>query len=221
MKITDPEVIRSGEKDLIDAVKNDLDLDAVKDIIKNRLTAKSLTAKGGQIVVHDNEVAFRLDFDVRLSGSLLFDREGNHIRSPEDAEEEDPTVSDGEMDAPGTEESVGMTEELDPMDLVDAGDETGVLPEEEDMPDQGEEDTDDDDEEMRIDLPDYGREDPEEESSTRKEPEEPETVVAGEDNDLENMDLEEEALLQEEVPDEDINDILKESRDFWEQKNES
>ena len=37
MRITDPEIIRTGENDLINSIKNDLDWDAVKSIIKNRI----------------------------------------------------------------------------------------------------------------------------------------------------------------------------------------
>ncbi len=87
MKITDPGIIKDGEKDLIDAVKDDLDLDAVKEIIEKKMTAAALSSKGGEIVVHNNEIAFRLDFDVQLSGSLMFDRKGNYI--PESGGEPD------------------------------------------------------------------------------------------------------------------------------------
>lgn len=79
MKITDPDVIKNGEKDLIDAVKEDLDLDAVKQILQDQIAQSALSAKGGQIVVHNNQIAFRLDFDLNLSGSLMFDRSGNYI----------------------------------------------------------------------------------------------------------------------------------------------
>ncbi|PIE63164.1 MAG: hypothetical protein CSA25_01535 [Desulfobacter postgatei] len=83
MKITDPQVILNGEKDLISSVQKDLDLDAVKDLFKKRLTARALSARGGRIVVHDNEVAFRLDYEINLNGSLLFDRNGNLLEESE------------------------------------------------------------------------------------------------------------------------------------------
>ena len=221
MKITDPEVIRSGEKDLIDAVKKDLDLDAVKDIIKNRLTAKALSSRGGQIVVHDNQVAFQLDFDVQLSGSLLFDREGNHIRTPEDPEPEQEAEP---AESPETEASEDTDESLDSVELEDSGEETEILPESGDMAAPEPDEDMDDEEEMHIDLPDYGVEDEDVETDESPSPEEggePETLAGEEENDLENLDLEDEALLQEEVIDEDINGILQESRDFWEQKKDS
>lgn len=36
MKITDPGIIKNGEKDLIELLKEDLDLDAVREIIQKK-----------------------------------------------------------------------------------------------------------------------------------------------------------------------------------------
>ncbi|MGM0642358.1 MAG: hypothetical protein ACQETC_01160 [Thermodesulfobacteriota bacterium] len=79
MKITDPDVIKNGEKDLIEAVKEDIDWDAVKDVIREQMEITSLTAEGGGIRVHDNRIAFAIDFSASLKGTLMFDREGNYI----------------------------------------------------------------------------------------------------------------------------------------------
>jgi hypothetical protein len=79
MKITDPHIIQTGEKKLITALREQLDQETVKTILMERMTETSFASRGGQIVVHDNQIAFRLDFDLQLSGSLLFDRQGNYI----------------------------------------------------------------------------------------------------------------------------------------------
>lgn len=97
MKITDPDIIKNGEKDLIDAVKEDLDLDVIKQILEKKIRASAMSSKGGQIIVHNNEIAFRLDFDLNLSGSLMFDRQGNYIPEADDDadtefEDEDETA---------------------------------------------------------------------------------------------------------------------------------
>ena len=83
MKITDPQIIQNGEKKLIDAVQEHLDLETVKTILMDRIAEIPFESKGGEIVVHDNQIAFRLDFDLKLNGSLLFDREGNYIPAPQ------------------------------------------------------------------------------------------------------------------------------------------
>lgn len=94
MKITDPQIIQSGEKKLIAAMQEHLDLETVKKILSDRMAETSFESKGGQIVVHENQIAFRLDFDLQLSGSLLFDRQGNYIPdSPEIPTRSDDGVS--------------------------------------------------------------------------------------------------------------------------------
>ena len=79
MKITDPQVIETGEQKLISAIHRHLDPETVKTFLMDRMAETAFESRGGQIVVHDNQIAFRLDFDLRLSGSLLFDRQGNYI----------------------------------------------------------------------------------------------------------------------------------------------
>ncbi len=77
MKITDPDIIKTGEKDLIDAVKDDLDLDAVKEVLEKKLAATVLSPKGGEIVVHNNKIAFLLFPDHRLHACLPHSQNGD------------------------------------------------------------------------------------------------------------------------------------------------
>ena len=79
MKITDPDIIKNGEKLLIESLTNDLNLETVREIIKDKLSVSSISPKGGKLVVHNNQIAFRMDFGLLLSGSLIFDRQGNYI----------------------------------------------------------------------------------------------------------------------------------------------
>jgi len=94
MKLTDPGIIQEGEKDLIDAIKDDLDLDAINEVIKDKLKVKNLESKGGKIIVHNNKIAFKLDFELSLNGSLMFDRDGNYI-----PDSHDDGINDTEDDA--------------------------------------------------------------------------------------------------------------------------
>ena len=149
MKITDPGIIKNGEKDLIELLKEDLDLDAVREIIKKKMTTAALSPKGGEIVVHNNQIAFRMDFDLCLSGSLMFDRQGNHI--PESDEPDEPT------------------EDAEPE--IELKEDDGTL----------------DDDDTLIDI---------------------EEETLGEDD----------TLIMDDLAGDDITDILKESRDFWEKK---
>ncbi len=157
MRITDPGVIKNGEKDLIESLKEDLDLDAVREIIKKKMTTAALSPKGGEIVVHNNQIAFRMDFELCLSGSLMFDRQGNHI--PESDEPHEPTED--------AEPEIELEEEDDILDINDPLDINDTLIDEEEP--LGEDDT----------------------------------------------------LIMDDLAGDDITDILKESRDFWEKKKDS
>ncbi len=173
MKITDPNVIKNGEKDLIQAVKDDLDLDIIKKIMQNKVNAESISSKGGEIVVHNNEIAFRLDFSIEISSSLMFDRQGNYIS---ESDEEDALPID-DLDP--------FTDEPDPETDLEQGSESKI---EDDL---------------------YLK--PEIEISSDSEPEtelgpEPDSEISENDD------------IQDDIVDEDINDILKESRELWENK---
>jgi hypothetical protein len=209
MKITDPQVIKNGENDLIASVQENLDQKIVKKIIADRMARTEIVSKGGQIVVHDNQVAFRMDFDLQLSGSLLFDRQGNYIpdgtglQTPGDKDVEDDTASpetpDPEFFQPEPDEDededlarAELDQELHASSpsssLTALDDELGDL-------DDGE-----------PEITDLSRDDLDDDS----------LEFAG------DLDLEEENDDdQEDMLDEDINDILKESREFWEEKKDA
>jgi hypothetical protein len=220
MKITDPDIIKDGEKDLINAVKQDLDLDAVKQILKKRIAAAALTSTGGEIVVHKNEIAFRMDFDLNLNGSLMFDRQGNYIPgSDEPADTETPEglySQDLDLDDISINE---VLEEAGPQtpgdDFHDSDDDYENENQADDGPrPNGEQLIDEQlnlDEEFKIDLPDYDLDDDLNESPV----EDPGKEAGGELNEDDPMN---EDLVGKDSAVDDINDILKESRDFWEEK---
>ncbi|MDY7036292.1 MAG: hypothetical protein SV375_09060 [Thermodesulfobacteriota bacterium] len=82
MKITNSEVIRSGEQELIDAISGDLDWGIIEEIFRDEHKlgiGEDVEYKRGDIVVHNNQVAYRLEFDVKVTVSVLLDREGNHL----------------------------------------------------------------------------------------------------------------------------------------------
>jgi len=226
MKITDPQVILNGEKDLIASVQKDLDLDAVKDLFKERLTVNALSPKGGRIVVHDNDVAFRLNYEINLNGSLLFDRDGNLLEDTESTastpphDEDEASASDlddnSSMNLPDYDDALdkapgkAQAEALESEDLSDdfqdaePGLEIEDLENESTVDQENAENLEADDGDERIhDLP---KEDDIEDLS----------VDELTDIDLESEDKETTGGGQD--MDEDISDILQESRNFWEKK---
>ena len=70
MKITNSEIIRSGEKELIDAITGDLDWRVIERIVEDQhhLSLRDdVDYKSGDLVVFENRIAYKLDFEVKLS----------------------------------------------------------------------------------------------------------------------------------------------------------
>ena len=77
MKITDSEIIKSGEKELLDAITADLDWGAIEDIfIKNHglQIEEDIDYQKGDIVSYHDQIAYKLEFSVKVGLSVLLDR---------------------------------------------------------------------------------------------------------------------------------------------------
>ncbi len=82
MKVTSDDIIKSGERELIDGITADLDWEAVERIFTeaHRLPlGEDVSYKSGDMVVHENQIAYLLEFEVKVPLSMLLDREGNCI----------------------------------------------------------------------------------------------------------------------------------------------
>ncbi len=96
MKITDSEVIKNAEKELIDAINADLDWGVIVETFKKEHKLgieEDVEYKTGDIVVFDKQIAYKLEFEVKVILSILLDRDGNYISikssgDPEDIQDE-------------------------------------------------------------------------------------------------------------------------------------
>ena len=82
MKITTSEVIRHGEQDLIDGITADLDWGAVEDVFRKQYNLginEDIEYKSGDIIVHNSQIAYKLEFEVKATISVLLDRAGNYL----------------------------------------------------------------------------------------------------------------------------------------------
>lgn len=213
MKITDPQVILNGEQDLIASVQRDLDLDAVKDLLKERLTASALSPKGGRIVVHDNNVAFRLDYEINLNGSLLFDRNGNLL---EDSDSTAPKQNPQDEEKEEEEEEAPESNLDDNLSL--------------NRPDYDDIENESPGETQPVDLEPENLSDDIQDAEPELEIEDPKDEAAFDQNDLDSIEAEDGNELTDigpedgdketggDVNDDDISDLLQESRNFWEKK---
>jgi hypothetical protein len=82
MKITNSEVIKSGEKDLIDSITADLDWGAIENIFlteHNLGIDEDIEYKRGDIIAFNNQVAYKLEFTVKVNLSVLINRDGEYL----------------------------------------------------------------------------------------------------------------------------------------------
>lgn len=82
MKITDSEIIKNGEQELIDAITADLDWGAIDKIFlkeHNLSIEEDIEYKSGDIVAVDNKIAYKLEFEVKVNLSVLLDRNGEYL----------------------------------------------------------------------------------------------------------------------------------------------
>jgi hypothetical protein len=109
MKIADAEVIKGGETDLIDAITADIDWEGIEEIFRrdHKLGIdEEVEYKRGDIVVYGDRVAYKLEFAVRVSLSVLLDREGNYISVTSSADLGAPQPKDdGGQDTLETQET--------------------------------------------------------------------------------------------------------------------
>ena len=81
-----PEMLEKAVIDLIEKVKSSINLDQIKAICKHQHGIEKIDkidCTRGDIVTHQDQVAFKLDFKVSYNLSLLVDRKGDFIKKAE------------------------------------------------------------------------------------------------------------------------------------------
>lgn len=94
MKITDSDNIKNSEHELIDSLIGELDWQVIESILKKKYNLRlhdDVEYKQGDLIVHGNRIAYKLDFDVRVTLSLIVGRDGEcfDIKASGSEEEED------------------------------------------------------------------------------------------------------------------------------------
>jgi hypothetical protein len=95
-------VVEEAKRELVEKLKSNIDLDQVKAICKEQLGIEMIEAvdfKHGDIVSNNDQVAYRLDFDIRFSMSMLIDSEGNCISTSLKSNDEPSTPEERIEDA--------------------------------------------------------------------------------------------------------------------------
>lgn len=89
-KIANPDMISTAKQELIDRIKQAIDIEGVRRILEfqhNMEIGENIEVSGGDVMVYNNKLVYRMDFEVLFSLSVLFDNEGNYI-PPDDSPDE-------------------------------------------------------------------------------------------------------------------------------------
>ncbi len=110
MKLTNPETIEENEKDFIDTINAELDWEAIEKMLleKHKFTLQEeIEYKDGDLVVHDNQIAYKFDFEIKVPLSVVFNRQGEclDISTVRDdfKDEDDSFTADGDPLLPAGE----------------------------------------------------------------------------------------------------------------------
>lgn len=121
MKITNPEFIQESEKEFIDTINAELDWDTIEQMLLDRhnfAVQDDIEYKDGNLIVHNNEIAYKFEFEIKVPLSVIFNRNGEclsmstaraeeDLENDEDLESPNPSASqtpDGEPDKNKVEE---------------------------------------------------------------------------------------------------------------------
>ncbi len=79
MKITSHENIAQSEKDFIDTINAELDWEVIEKLLleKHKITLQEeIDYKDGDLIVHNNNIAYKFNFEIKVPLSLIFNRDG-------------------------------------------------------------------------------------------------------------------------------------------------
>ncbi|PIE62460.1 MAG: hypothetical protein CSA25_05050 [Desulfobacter postgatei] len=79
MKLTNPESIQESEKEFIDTINAELDWDVIEQMLLDKHNFEvqdDIEYKDGNLIVYNNEIAYKFDFEIKVPLSVIFNRSG-------------------------------------------------------------------------------------------------------------------------------------------------
>ena len=102
MKLTNPETIQESEKEFIDTINAELDWDTIEKLLleKHQFAIQDeVDYKEGNLIVHNNQIAYKFDFEIKVPLSVIFNRQGecleiSTVRDDGEGEDEEASFSE-------------------------------------------------------------------------------------------------------------------------------
>ncbi len=114
MKIADSQSIKTGERDMILSIMKKIDPEVLAAIAARNLSPSGMEFVDGDMAIVDNRIVYRMNLQVTVGMTVMFDREGNLVVGDMEDQEYDviDLVDEGEADLEG-EEGLGDEETAD------------------------------------------------------------------------------------------------------------
>ncbi len=115
MKIINPDSIHTSEEDFIDTINAELDWEVIEKMLfeKHKLIMQEeVDYKKGDIVVHNDQIAYKFDFDIKVPLSVIFGRDGKCLEISSSGDPES-----GHNPEAGFDLSVNSTSDIDSSDF--------------------------------------------------------------------------------------------------------
>lgn len=91
MKLTNPESIQESEKEFIDTINAELDWDVIEQMLLDKHNFEvqdDIQYKDGNLIVYNNEIAYKFDFEIKVPLSVIFNRGGECLSMSTTREDE-------------------------------------------------------------------------------------------------------------------------------------
>jgi len=105
VKLTDTQLIKAKEKELIRSITKDLDWRMIRNIYREKHQLElgdSVTYRHGDMIVRNNDIAYQLEFEIKVSLNVVLDRAGNYLSCTTSADVPEPAevVAENETESP-------------------------------------------------------------------------------------------------------------------------
>jgi hypothetical protein len=101
LKLTNPESIQESEKEFIDTINAELDWDTIEQMLldkHNFAVQDDIEYKDGNLIVHNNEIAYKFEFEIKVPLSVIFNRNGECLSMSTTRDEEEDVEIDEDED---------------------------------------------------------------------------------------------------------------------------
>ncbi|MDD9305117.1 MAG: hypothetical protein HUK40_23380 [Desulfobacter sp.] len=97
MKLTNPESIQESEKEFIDTINAELDWDAIEQMLLDKhgfAVQEDVDYKDGNLIVHNNKIAYKFEFEIKVPLSVIFNRNGECMEISTQGDDVKPLEND-------------------------------------------------------------------------------------------------------------------------------